>query len=127
MDLSAEVALASSGAAALILVVRASGAEMCLNIGSFIIVDAHKQLAPNASVKTIQMAIATRCSTPIPAVLIADSNNRVASKFPTETVEPFLAVGVIRGGWKTEASVASCPEPIKTVESGQLTESCQSR
>jgi hypothetical protein len=89
---------------------------MCLNIGSFIIVDAHRQLTPNASVKTIQIAIATRCSTPIAAVLITGSNDRLASKFPTETVAPFLAVGVIRGGWKTEASVASCPEPIKTVE-----------
>jgi hypothetical protein len=89
---------------------------MCLNIGSFTIVDAHRQPTPNASVKTIQIAIATRCSTPIAAVLITGSNDRLASKFPTDTVAPFLAVGVISGGWKTEASVASCPEPIKTVE-----------
>src|ERR1700736_359232 len=88
---------------------------MCLNVGSFINVDAHRQLTPNASVKTIQIAIVTRCSTPIAAVFITGSNDGLATKFPTEAVAPFLAVGVIRGGWKTEASVASCPDPIKTV------------
>jgi hypothetical protein len=92
------------------------GAEVCVHIESFMIVDAQRQQTPNASVKTIQIAIATRCSIPIAAVLISGSNDRLASKFPTETVAPFLAVGVIRGGWKTEASVASCREPIKTVE-----------
>jgi hypothetical protein len=47
---------------------QVSGAEMCLNIAGFIIVDAHRQLTPNASVRTIQIAIITRCSTPIAAV-----------------------------------------------------------
>jgi hypothetical protein len=89
---------------------------MCLNIGRVIIVDANRQLTPNASVKTIQMAIATRCSAPIVVVLITGSNDRLASKCPSETVAPSLAVGAIRGGWKTEASVASRPKPIKTVE-----------
>ena len=96
--------------------VRASGAEVCVRIESFIILDAHRQLTPNASVKTIQIAIITCCSTPIAAVFITGSNDRLATKFPTESTALFLAVGVIRGGWKTEASVASCPEPIKTVE-----------
>jgi hypothetical protein len=87
--------------------VLANGAEMCLTVESFIILDAHRQLTPNASVRTIQIAIITRCSSPMAAVLITGSKDRLASKLPTESVAPFLPVGVIRGGWKTEASVAS--------------------
>lgn len=72
--------------------VRATWAEMCLKVESSIIVDAHRQQTPNASVRTIQIAIITRCSTPIAAVFITGSNDRLASKVPTETVAPFLAV-----------------------------------
>jgi hypothetical protein len=96
--------------------VLANGAEMCLNIGRFIIVDANRQLTPNASVKTIQIAIATRCSTPIAAVLITGSNDRLASKFPTETAAPFLAVGVIIGGWKSGSFGCKLPRANQTVE-----------
>jgi hypothetical protein len=70
---------------------------MCLDIEGFIIDDAHRK-QPNASVRRIQIAIITRCSTPIAAVFITGSNDRLATKLPTESIALFLAVGAIRGG-----------------------------
>jgi hypothetical protein len=67
-------------------------AEMCLDIEGFIIDDAQREQTPNASVRTIQIAIITRCSTPIAAVFITGSNDRLATKFPTESTALFLAV-----------------------------------
>jgi hypothetical protein len=91
---------------------------MCLSIGNFTIVDAYRQLTPNASVKKIQIAIATRCSTPIAAVLIAGSNGRLARKLPIETIAPFLVVGVIRGGWKGRLRLQAAPSQSKLSNSG---------